>query len=1016
MSNTQLSVGERVQQFLDLDRNISISLLDSLILRGMMSVNEKADQLLNLGSSVIAFKRDELILNGEAYLNEFYYTKDYLGKLFGVNNINSFYEVVDADNQKILFLFEIDTEAVSRNGFRFVVTRQNLGTIISLKIQQVYATGLGKSLLISVYSPNFSALSYDNIVDHLRVSSRNFSYVYQKGYVQNGTVFLDTNLNGIPDPGEPTTTTDRNGVGNLFLTDDEFAQIDVNKNDKIDLNEGRIAMIGGFNSAAEVPNEGILTAVADPNITTVTPLTSLVERMARRLLADPTIPDPVKTTNDLIQERWYRYLEPASNVQLVGYHPDPNDPQKPLEYPDPTTISIFDPNLEFEFDSNGSFDIQDRTYADIEAFIQDDTLDEGIVNLKTFLSPEAYEYLIGAQIETITELFGLATEQPINQVLDLLADSLLDPKLNDANNLGINNQFYQLVMNWFDAINSSLDFDKRDFMATVISEASRNLAIEAYQAVLDDQEPDSFRDVYRVNGKVQRLMEVVEDKLNQIYEGEFDNITVQEYNDLFSSKALQEDFDNSTYTADNIFPVDTKSFTLSIPEDGEYVLQVSDFPFIKGDTDDTLKSVIVSPLEVFIGASKGSLKLEGQEITEETEIAVEDIHAGLLTYTAAKGSLSTNFFDFRVTDGKFYSEQSQRAILDIEMKPFSLTQTSTDFTNHFLQFNGNAKAAKLEVTLTDKQLQPFRVHEIGVFTVDDEQGRVEGLMPGDAGYIQAALKKAQVVFSILPDSFVTNPTRTLSKLGNQRLGFYLVQNGTTDEVLNNPNAANKVLLGSPTPGQPPNSFSLQNVGENLFQLEFKTQGDQSSLLKLSLKPTEIEESIGITLQGQHERELVNLYNFIGQSVQAVFPVVASEAAFANTVGFYRVENPQGAVLDPLTGMLVKPGDVNYTQVALRSSQNYGIHFASQAVGTSGTWEGGYLYAPFIIANGTMEQALSNQDSAPLAYFAYIGANSDKVDHIRLLGNNTWGFEDLHGGGDFDFNDIVIQAKFNPVGS
>lgn len=39
------------------------------------------------------------------------------------------------------------------------------------------------------------------------------------------------------------------------------------------------------------------------------------------------------------------------------------------------------------------------------------------------------------------------------------------------------------------------------------------------------------------------------------------------------------------------------------------------------------------------------------------------------------------------------------------------------------------------------------------------------------------------------------------------------------------------------------------------------------------------------------------------------------------------------------------------------------------------------------------------------------ANPDRVDHIRLLGDNRFGFEDLFGGGDRDFNDIVVQVKF-----
>ncbi|MBU6230970.1 MAG: DUF4114 domain-containing protein, partial [Cyanobacteria bacterium REEB459] len=38
------------------------------------------------------------------------------------------------------------------------------------------------------------------------------------------------------------------------------------------------------------------------------------------------------------------------------------------------------------------------------------------------------------------------------------------------------------------------------------------------------------------------------------------------------------------------------------------------------------------------------------------------------------------------------------------------------------------------------------------------------------------------------------------------------------------------------------------------------------------------------------------------------------------------------------------------------------------------------------------------------------ANPDKLDHIRLLGNNVFGFEDLGGGGDRDFNDMLVKVQ------
>ncbi|MEH2142102.1 MAG: DUF4114 domain-containing protein [Nostoc sp.] len=40
----------------------------------------------------------------------------------------------------------------------------------------------------------------------------------------------------------------------------------------------------------------------------------------------------------------------------------------------------------------------------------------------------------------------------------------------------------------------------------------------------------------------------------------------------------------------------------------------------------------------------------------------------------------------------------------------------------------------------------------------------------------------------------------------------------------------------------------------------------------------------------------------------------------------------------------------------------------------------------------------------------MGANADQVDHICLLRNSTFGFEDLASGGDKDFNDRYYCAS------
>ncbi|MEH1804055.1 DUF4114 domain-containing protein [Nostoc sp.] len=70
-----------------------------------------------------------------------------------------------------------------------------------------------------------------------------------------------------------------------------------------------------------------------------------------------------------------------------------------------------------------------------------------------------------------------------------------------------------------------------------------------------------------------------------------------------------------------------------------------------------------------------------------------------------------------------------------------------------------------------------------------------------------------------------------------------------------------------------------------------------------------------------------------------------------------------------------------------------------------------LFAPFIIVDGKPD-AILNSNVDRNVYFAFLGANSDKVDQIRLLGNNTFGFEYLLNGGDKDYNNVIVQVNLS----
>ncbi|BAZ10203.1 alkaline phosphatase [Calothrix sp. NIES-4071] len=332
--------------------------------------------------------------------------------------------------------------------------------------------------------------------------------------------------------------------------------------------------------------------------------------------------------------------------------------------------------------------------------------------------------------------------------------------------------------------------------------------------------------------------------------------------------------------------------------------------------------------------------------------------------------------------------------------------STTRNADNSLTLNGNTN---LRVTVAG--INSTRVNEIGVFAVDDDQNRINGIAPGAAGYTQAALSRARVLFSALannPQGY--NPTqlsRTLSGLSNgSRLSFYLVQNGTTDGVLAGQNS--NVLFGS-------TAVQGSTLGANSYQLSFRDDQTNSVFNNLVVKVDNTSETtpLGTALQGQQQRELIDLRGISGQ-VKANF-AVNREAAFNNLVGFYRVADENGGIDINGDGRAdIAAGQAGYAQAAINARvTDIRLEVANQ--GTAAINDklltGGSIYAPFLLTNGrTIEQVIAGQ--LEQAYFAFGAANPDKVDHIRLLADNTFGFEDIRGGGDFDFNDVIIKANLS----
>ena len=336
----------------------------------------------------------------------------------------------------------------------------------------------------------------------------------------------------------------------------------------------------------------------------------------------------------------------------------------------------------------------------------------------------------------------------------------------------------------------------------------------------------------------------------------------------------------------------------------------------------------------------------------------------------------------------------------------TLDRPSSGNSNTFV-LQGDSKE-RLQVKLTGYKSKLNS--ELGVFTVDDPDGKIDGIAPGATGYTEKALQRGQVIFSLLGNPPAGFNQSSLSRLlefnYNSNLRFYLVKDGSTDSVLNNTTPKNNVLFDI-------SSNVRTTTSGNGFSLAWEDgSGNRTGFedLRVTITPTNTPIARGTSVQNKPQRELLDLRNITGP-VKADF-VVNREAAYNNFVGFYKVTDENGGIDTNGDGSAdILPGQAGYAQAAVRgrvSDLALAVNNNGTANFNNKTLQGGSFFAPFIITNGGTPDNYDNINSR--IYFTFGAANSDGVDHVRLLGDNTFGFEDLAGGGDNDFNDVIVKVN------
>ena len=242
-----------------------------------------------------------------------------------------------------------------------------------------------------------------------------------------------------------------------------------------------------------------------------------------------------------------------------------------------------------------------------------------------------------------------------------------------------------------------------------------------------------------------------------------------------------------------------------------------------------------------------------------------------------------------------------------------------------------------------------------------------------------------------------NLNADISVMNNQKLVFFEV----IDTSLQSLFANNTTLEGFG------DSFKVLNLSSTTTNSSTASNGGNVISISLQSGFSGVNDLIASDLS---HCPILDFTGLAGSNVEGTVSI-AREADYDSTVGFYKIQNSDGAVKDSITGNLILPGSENYNSAAL-NSDNLFTSFSNLTTSDESTvtsqissFSALDMIAPYA--------SISNTDQT---YFAFSAANSDGISHFREFGNGVIGLEDMKGGGDQDFDDLIFGFDFKIVSS
>jgi hypothetical protein len=292
-------------------------------------------------------------------------------------------------------------------------------------------------------------------------------------------------------------------------------------------------------------------------------------------------------------------------------------------------------------------------------------------------------------------------------------------------------------------------------------------------------------------------------------------------------------------------------------------------------------------------------------------------------------------------------------------------------------------------------------NEVGLFIVDD-QGRVNGIAPGDPEYAQAALNSGsrRVLFE---SGDQAGSFEELAFAAGTHIAFYIIKDSNTENFLAN-NPLNATDRGEEMPmaffsvnGANSDGYDhvrSNHLGSGIWRMSWEDimgGGDQDFddvILNV--------EQLGIIVPGE-----------TGEETNLNIEILSEDSNTFHEFGYFLVDTPNGNIGN------LQPGDAGYLQAAFTQGRYEAV------IGSSGTYNiaSGQYVGWYLISGGTSQDWLENNPDnrmdrdLPIAFVSYAQANPDGLHHSYHNSSNEIVWENTPGGGDLDYDDLVFRFQF-----